>query len=92
MTLTIDLDSDVEARLKQAAICRGQSVAELLQDVVRRLPDDPTLLAIELAEQDDEPFTEAQQAAVADGLADIEAGRVLSHHGLRQRFSESARP
>jgi hypothetical protein len=51
---------------------------------------DPVLLALATAPEDDEPLTPEDEAAIEEGLADIAAGRVVSHEEVRRRlFGES---
>jgi len=50
--------------------------ADVLEVVARRY--DPAGTAAALAPDDGEPLTDDERAAVAEGWADVEAGRVLS--------------
>ncbi len=55
-------------------------IDELPDDQLERLLErieDPVLRAIEFAPIDDEPETPEEAAAVREGLADIEAGRLI---------------
>lgn len=48
--------------------------------------DDPVAAAFRNAPHDDEPFTEADAAAIAEGEADIAAGRTVSHEELKREL------
>lgn len=47
---------------------------------------DPLLLALANAPEDDEPWTDEDEAAVAESRADFAAGRTLSHEELLQKY------
>jgi len=46
---------------------------------------DPVLQALANAPEDDEPWTDDDEAAVADSRADLAAGRTLSHEEMLRR-------
>jgi hypothetical protein len=48
--------------------------------------DDPVLKALMNAPIDDEPLTDEERAAVAEGLADLESGDVISDDDLRREL------
>ena len=47
---------------------------------------DPTLQALANAPQDDEPWTDDDEAAVAESHADLAAGRTLSHEEMLRKY------
>jgi len=51
-----------------------------------REPIDPMLLALANAPEDDEPWTDEDEAAVAEGRADFAAGRTISHDEMLRRY------
>jgi hypothetical protein len=46
---------------------------------------DPLVRAVEIAPEDDEPFTEADAAAVDEGHADLAAGRTITLDEFERR-------
>ncbi|HEY7831677.1 MAG TPA: hypothetical protein VIC06_14035 [Solirubrobacteraceae bacterium] len=48
--------------------------------------EDPLLRAVANAPKDDEPFTDEDEAAVAEGRADFAAGRTVSHEEMLRRY------
>jgi hypothetical protein len=64
-------------------------IDELPDDQAERLLDgilDPVLLARALAPIDDEPETAEEAEAVAEGLADLERGAVVTTEQLRREL------
>ena len=64
-------------------------IDELPEDQAERLLDgilDPVLLARALAPIDDEPETADEAVAVAEGLADLERGDILTTEQLRREL------
>ncbi|MSQ24655.1 MAG: hypothetical protein EXR58_08985 [Chloroflexi bacterium] len=53
---------------------------------LRGLADDPVLRALMNAPLDDEPETDQERALVAEGLADLERGDILSDEELRREL------
>lgn len=47
---------------------------------------DPVLAALKSAPVDDEPVTEDERAAAAEGWDDYRAGRVVSHEAIKREF------
>ncbi|MBA2505796.1 MAG: hypothetical protein H0V29_07615 [Thermoleophilaceae bacterium] len=47
---------------------------------------DPMLHALANASEDDEPWTEEDEAAVAESRADFAAGRTLSHAEILRKY------
>lgn len=48
--------------------------------------EDPVVAAFREAPEDDEPWTEADQAAMAEADADFAAGRTVSHEEIKREF------
>jgi hypothetical protein len=53
---------------------------------LQKLDDDPVLKALLDAPFDDEPETEEERALVAEGLAALESGEVVSDEELRREL------
>ena len=53
-------------------------------------PVDPLLLALANAPEDDEPWTDEDEAAVAESRADFAAGRTLTHEEMLQMIDAAA--
>jgi predicted transcriptional regulator len=87
MTITLELEPEVEARVRTAAERRGQTASAFLQDVAAILPADPVRLAMLLAPEDDEPLTEEDCAAIKATLDDVAHGRGISTDELRSRLA-----
>ncbi len=47
---------------------------------------DPVLQALAHAPEDDEPWTDQDEAAVAESRADIAAGRMVSHEEMLRKY------
>ena len=47
---------------------------------------DPLLKAVARAPEDDEPWTDDDEAAVAESRADVAAGRTLSHEEMLRKY------
>ncbi len=47
---------------------------------------DPLLRAVARAPEDDEPWTDDDEAAVAESRADVAAGRTLSHEEMLRKY------
>ncbi len=47
---------------------------------------DPLLQAVAKAPEDDEPWTDGDEAAVAESRADFAAGRSLSHEEMLRKY------
>lgn len=60
--------------------------ARLLEALAGLNPDEPFYTA-DTAPLDDEPETDEERTAVAEGLADLAAGRVVTQTELETRFS-----
>lgn len=48
--------------------------------------DDPVIAAFRDAPEDDEPWTEDDEAAVKEADEDIAAGRIVSHEEMLRKF------
>lgn len=51
-----------------------------------RLLEDPVVAAFRDTPEDDEPWTEADEAAVREADADFAAGRTVSHEEIKREF------
>ena len=58
------------------------------EETLRLLEDreDPVVAAFREAPEDDEPWTEEDEAAVAEADADFAAGRTVSHEEIKREF------
>ncbi len=76
-------------RLHQLADKLPQKNLSVAQRLLEELKSgsDPVLQGILNAPLDDEPVTKQEEAAIAEGLADYKAGRVVSHEEVRRRFA-----
>jgi predicted transcriptional regulator len=71
-TITLEPEDDQIEKLRAAAALWGSSVDELVMAAVEALDVDRTL----------SPYSPEQEAAIREGLADIEAGRVYDHDAV----------
>ena len=62
------------------------TAARVLEALAGLTPDEPFYSAM-TAPLDDEPETEAERAAVAEGEADLVAGRVVSAAALESKYA-----
>jgi len=62
------------------------AAAERMLAHLRELGDDPVLRALMNAPLDDEPESEEEKAAAAEGMAALASGDVLSDEELRQEL------
>jgi predicted transcriptional regulator len=60
--------------------------AEVALRAVQHEHDDPLLRAIANAPEDDEPWTEEDDTAVAEGRADLATGRTVSHEDMLRKY------
>ena len=90
MAVTLEFAPDLRRQLEKAAERSGRDVPELVQDLVRQALEGPSLLRPDLIPEDDEPFTEEDQAAVIAGRADRTAGRVFSTDEMREQRRSQA--
>lgn len=72
MTLMLELDPEVEARLRTNAALHGKDVAEYLLTLAEN--DTP----VDLTEFRDMADFEESVSAIREGLADLDAGRTIS--------------
>jgi hypothetical protein len=74
---------------KEKLLERVTKLSEAEADETLRLLDlraDPVVAAFRDAPEDDEPWTEADEAAVAEADADFGAGRAMSHEEIKREF------
>lgn len=57
--------------------------------LVEKEHEDPVIAAFRDAPEDDEPWTEEDEAAAAEGRADIAAGRTVSMEEIKREFGLS---
>jgi hypothetical protein len=60
--------------------------AERALKLVEKDPEDPVIAAFRNAPEDDEPWTDEDEAAAAEGRADIAAGRTVSLEEIKREF------
>jgi predicted transcriptional regulator len=60
--------------------------AERALKLVAKEPEDPMIAAFRDAPEDDEPWTDEDEKAVAEGNADIAAGRIVSHEEIKRKY------
>lgn len=72
--------------LMQEAPRWSEHDAEVALRAVEREHEDPVVVAFRDAPEDDEPWTDADEAAAADGRADIAAGRTVSLAEVKREF------
>ena len=78
---------------------RRQNLKELIDDLPDRdlyavkryiqflnYVDDPVAMSMAEAPLDDEPLTDEEIAAIAEGKADVKAGRLVSHEEIMREF------
>lgn len=65
---------------------RQLALAERLLKELEAAETDPVLDALLKAPIDDEPETEDERAAIDEALADLAAGRVISHDTLKREL------
>lgn len=74
---------------KEQLLERVTKLSEAEANETLRLLDmrgDPVVVAFCDAPEDDEPWTDEDEAAAAEGRADIEAGRTVSHEEIKREF------
>jgi predicted transcriptional regulator len=62
------------------------TIKERLHKLVEKEPEDPMIVAFRDAPEDDEPWSEEDEAAAAEGRADIAAGRTVSHEEMLRKY------
>jgi predicted transcriptional regulator len=60
--------------------------AERALSLVEKEREDPMIAAFRDAPEDDEPWTDEDEAAAAEGRADIAAGRTVSHEEMLRKY------
>lgn len=68
-------------RVTRLSETEAEETLRLLDD-----PDDPVIAAFREAPEDDEPWTEADEAAVAEADADFAAGRTVSLEEIERKY------
>jgi predicted transcriptional regulator len=63
--------------------------AERALKLVEKEHEDPVIAAFRDAPEDDEPWTDEDEAAAAEGRADIAAGRTVSMEEIKREFDLS---
>lgn len=74
---------------KEKLLERVAKLSEAEADETLQLLDakeDPVVAAFRDAPEDDEPWTEEDEAAVAEADADFAAGRTVSHEEIKREF------
>ena len=64
----------------------SEPAAERALKLVEKEHEDPMIVAFRDAPEDDEPWTEEDEAAAAEGRADIAAGRTVSHEEMLRKY------
>jgi len=64
----------------------SEPAAERALKLVEKEPEDPVIAAFRDAPEDDEPWTDEDEAAIAEGNADIVAGRIVSHEEIKVKY------
>ncbi len=62
----------------------SEPAAKRALKLVEKEQEDPVIAAFRDAPEDDEPWTEEDEAAAAEGRADIAAGRTVSHEEIKR--------
>jgi hypothetical protein len=91
---TVVRELQLREAIHQVAEARGMSAKEIRGRVgtgfrFTKADDDPLVAMLDAAPGDDEPLTDEDLAAIAEGKADIERGDVVSSQDLKQRFGLS---
>jgi predicted transcriptional regulator len=60
--------------------------AERALELVEKEHDDPVVLAFRDAPEDDEPWTDEDEKAAAEGHADIATGQIVSHEEIKAKY------
>jgi predicted transcriptional regulator len=73
-------------KLRERVEGLSEAEADVALLLVERRLDEPMLRALAKAAEDDEPWTAEDEAAIAEGRADIAAGRTLSHGEMLRKY------
>jgi len=73
-------------KLRAAVEALSETEAADALRLLERRGEDPVIAAFRDAPQDDEPWTEEDEAAVTEGRADIAAGRTVSLDEAMREF------
>jgi predicted transcriptional regulator len=63
-----------------------ESQLEPVAEFIESQDEDPMITAFRDAPEDDEPWTDEDEAAAAEGRADIAAGRTVSHEEMLRKY------
>lgn len=64
----------------------SEQEAERALSLVEKEHEDPVIAALRDAPEEDEEITAEEEAAAAEGRADIAAGRTISHEEMLRRY------
>lgn len=67
----------------------SEPAAERALKLVEKEQEDPVIVAFRDAPEDDEPWTDEDEAAAAEGREDIAAGRTVSLEEIKREFDLS---
>jgi predicted transcriptional regulator len=67
----------------------SESEAQRALSLVEKEREDPVIAAFRDAPEDDEPWTDEDEATAAEGRADIAAGRTVSMEEIKREFGLS---
>jgi predicted transcriptional regulator len=73
-------------RLHQLVDELSDDEAERALALVQGEHEDPVIAAFRNAPEDDEPLSDEDERAIAEGRADIAAGRTVSHEEIRRKY------
>jgi len=76
-------------RLRKLVEELSEPEAERVLALVENEHEDPVIAAFRDAPEDDEPWTDEDEAAAAEGRADIAAGRTVSLEEIKREFDLS---
>ena len=71
---------------KEKLLERVTRLSEAEAEETLRLLEDPVIAAFRDAPEDDEPWTEEDEAAAGEADADFAAGRTVSHEEIKREF------
>jgi len=71
---------------KEKLLDRVMKLSEAEAEGTLRLLEDPVVAAFRDAPEDDEPWTEADEAAVAEADADFATGRTVSLEEIERKY------
>jgi hypothetical protein len=77
---------------KEKLLERVTRLSEAEAEETLRLFEDPVLRAFREAPEDDEPWTDEDEAAAAEADADFAAGRTVSHEEIKRELEIERAP